>query len=48
MVLFIAIAPIPSILTAYHHLLAEELGDALQVRGLAAAGAGAAELEQRL
>ena len=30
------------------HLLAEELGDALQVRGLAAAGAGAAELEQGL
>ena len=26
----------------HHHLLAEELGDALQVRGLAAAGAGAA------
>ena len=32
----------------HHHLLAEELGDALEVRGLAAAGAGAAELEQRL
>ena len=32
----------------HHHLLTEELGDALQVRGLAAAGAGAAELEQRL
>ena len=30
----------------HHHLLAEELGDALEVRGLAAAGA--AELEQRL
>ena len=27
----------------HHHLLAEELGDALEVRGLAAAGAGAAE-----
>ena len=32
----------------HHHLLAEKLGDALQVRGLAAAGAGAAELKQRL
>ena len=32
----------------HHHLLAEELGDALEVRGLAAAGAGAAELEQGL
>ena len=32
----------------HHHLLAEELGDALQVRGLAAAGAGSAELEQGL
>ena len=32
----------------HHHLLAEELGDALEVRGLAAAGAGTAELEQRL
>ena len=29
-------------------ILAEELGDALQVRSLAAAGAGAAELEQGL
>lgn len=32
----------------YHHLLAEELGDALEVRGRAAAGAGTAELEQGL
>ena len=32
----------------HHHLLAEELGDALEVRGLAASGAGTAELEQRL
>ena len=32
----------------HHHLLTEELGDALEVRGLAAAGAGTAELEQRL
>ena len=32
----------------HHHLLAEELGDAFEVRGLAAAGAGAAELEQGL
>ena len=32
----------------HHHLLAEELGDALEVRGFAAAGAGAAELEQGL
>ncbi len=30
------------------HLVAEELGDQLDIRGLAAAGAGAGELEQGL
>ena len=29
-------------------MFTEEIGDALEVRGLAAAGAGTAELEQRL
>ena len=31
-----------------HHMVTEELGDGLDVRGLAAAGAGARELEERL
>ena len=48
MVLFIAIVPVSLMLVAYHHLLAEEPDDALEVLGLTAAGAGTAELEQGL